>query len=81
MNILFIAFYSLCAYFYFFTMTADPGYVPKSGSRTQQKAVIDELLEGRKFDESHFCVQCLVRKPVRSKHCKRCNRCVAKEDQ
>lgn len=72
--------YSLTTYFYFLTMVTDPGYIPKSSSRAQQKAVIDELLEIRKFDEANFCVHCMVRRPLRSKHCKRCNRCVAKED-
>ncbi|CAI9636118.1 unnamed protein product [Alternaria burnsii] len=80
MNFLFAAFYGLTAYFYFFTMTIDPGFVPKSASRSASKAVIDELMELRQFDERHFCVNCMVRKPLRSKHCKRCERCVAKSD-
>ena len=62
-------------------MVEDPGYVPKSGSRSQQKAAIDELLELWKFDEQNFCVHCMTRMPLRSKHCKRCKRCVAKHDQ
>jgi len=80
MNLGFAVCFALCTYFYFKTMLADPGYVPKPGSRNQQKVVIEELLAARKFDEQHFCVTCMVRKPLRSKHCKRCNRCVAKED-
>ena len=80
LNVLFATFYSLTAYFYFFTMTSDPGFVPKSASRSASKAVIDELMELRQFDERHFCVNCMVRKPLRSKHCKRCERCVAKSD-
>lgn len=72
--------YSLTTYFYFTTMVSDPGYIPKSGSRSAQKKVIDELLADRNFDEPHFCVLCMIRRPLRSKHCKRCNRCVAKED-
>jgi hypothetical protein len=81
MNVVFGAFYALTTYFYFFTMAADPGFVPKSASRSASKAVIDELMEMRQFDETHFCVSCMVRKPLRSKHCKRCERCVAKTDQ
>ncbi|KAI4941028.1 hypothetical protein J4E91_011021 [Alternaria rosae] len=80
LNFLFAAFYASTAYFYFFTMTTDPGFVPKSASRSASKAVIDELMELRQFDEHHFCVNCMVRKPLRSKHCKRCERCVAKSD-
>ncbi len=80
LNILFFASYGLCTYFYFTTMLADPGYIPKSGSRQQQKATIDALVSSRQFTEPHFCVLCMIRRPLRSKHCKRCNRCVAKED-
>ncbi|KAJ4407059.1 palmitoyltransferase akr1 [Didymella pomorum] len=79
-NIIFAACYGLTAYFYFFTMSSDPGFVPKSASRSASKAIIDELMELRQFDEHHFCVNCMVRKPLRSKHCKRCERCVAKSD-
>ncbi|KAF2797334.1 hypothetical protein K505DRAFT_347346 [Melanomma pulvis-pyrius CBS 109.77] len=79
-NVVFGTFYSLTAYFYFFTMAGDPGFVPKSASRSASKAVIDELMEARQFEENHFCVNCMVRKPLRSKHCKRCDRCVAKTD-
>ena len=81
LNILFGTFYGLTAYFYVFTMSSDPGFVPKSASRSASKAVIDELVEVRLFDEINFCVNCMVRKPLRSKHCKRCERCVAKTDQ
>jgi hypothetical protein len=81
LNILFAIFYCLCGYFYFKAMMEDPGFVPKAGGRNGQKGVIDELLELRKFDEANFCVTCMVRRPLRSKHCKKCNRCVAKQDQ
>ncbi|KAF2259862.1 palmitoyltransferas-like protein akr1 [Lojkania enalia] len=79
-NVLFAALYSLTTYFYFFTMQSDPGFVPKSSSRSASKAIIDELMEMRRFDENNFCINCMVRKPLRSKHCRRCERCVAKTD-
>ncbi|KAI9782303.1 MAG: palmitoyltransferase akr1 [Peltula sp. TS41687] len=61
-------------------MLYDPGYVPKLAGLTQQKAVIDELLGAWRLDDENFCVQCMVRRPLRSKHCKKCGRCVAKHD-
>ncbi|TVY56058.1 Palmitoyltransferase akr1 [Lachnellula cervina] len=79
-NLAFGVAYTLCGYFYFCTMIYEPGYVPKLGGLGPQKAVIDELLSLWKFDEQNFCVPCMVRQPLRSKHCKRCNRCVAKHD-
>ncbi|CAK4030844.1 Palmitoyltransferase akr1 [Lecanosticta acicola] len=80
LNTSFAASYSLCTYFYFMTMTADPGYIPKGASRGQTKKTIDELVEHNAFNEEHFCTTCTIRKPLRSKHCKRCGRCVARED-
>lgn len=68
-------------YFYGSAMAYDPGFVPKMKSIAEQKAVIDELIREWKFDESNFCVPCMIRTPLRSKHCKRCQRCVAKHDQ
>jgi palmitoyltransferase len=47
----------------------------------EQKAVIDDLLALWKYDEYNFCVTCMIRTPLRSKHCKACQRCVAKHDQ
>ncbi|KAJ9301496.1 hypothetical protein DTO271G3_1631 [Paecilomyces variotii] len=80
LNILFVVFYGLTTYFYIFSMTSDPGYVPKLSSRNQQRAVITELFDIWKFDEENFCVFCMSRKPLRSKHCRRCARCVSKHD-
>lgn len=80
-NIAFAICFGLCGYFYFCTMFYEPGYVPKVGGLTQQKDTIDELLSMWAFDEHNFCVPCMVRMPLRSKHCKRCSRCVAKHDQ
>jgi hypothetical protein len=62
-------------------MVYEPGFVPKLGGLGPQKAVIDELIGLWKFDAQNFCTSCMVRQPLRSKHCKRCNRCVAKHDQ
>ncbi|KEF59550.1 uncharacterized protein A1O9_04394 [Exophiala aquamarina CBS 119918] len=79
-NLLFILSFSSTTYFYFTAMREDPGYIPKLASRNLQRAVIEELFSLWKFDEENFCLQCMVRKPLRSKHCRRCNRCVAKHD-
>lgn len=80
LNLGYATFSTLCAYFYFLTMTADPGYIPKGSSRSHTKKTIEELIDTNAFDEAHFCTQCMIRKPLRSKHCRRCARCVARED-
>ena len=81
LNFFFFSAYALTAYFYFLAMTADPGYVLKSKSRSEQKVVVQDLIDAGRFDEPNFCINCMVRKPLRSKHCRRCNRCIAKQDQ
>lgn len=80
-NIIFAVFYISCTYFYTLSMIEDPGFIPKTTSRAEQRQAIRAMLDTQKFDEKHFCIPCAVRKPLRSKHCKRCNRCVAKQDQ
>ncbi|KAK5941350.1 palmitoyltransferase akr1 [Knufia obscura] len=79
-NLFFAVLYGLTAYFYFLAMTEDPGYIPKLSSRNQQRDVVQELFNLWKFDEENFCIQCMIRRPLRSKHCRRCGRCVAKHD-
>jgi palmitoyltransferase ZDHHC13/17 len=81
LNIIFAVSYALTTYFFAISLLEDPGYVPKSASRSSQRKVIEELFSLWKFDEDNFCVQCMIRKPLRSKHCRRCGRCVAKHDQ
>ena len=78
---MFLAVFGLTTYFYATSMMYDPGFVPKLNGIAEQKAVIDELIGLWKFDEANFCVTCMIRTPLRSKHCRRCRRCVAKHDQ
>ncbi|KJZ76499.1 Palmitoyltransferase AKR1 [Hirsutella minnesotensis 3608] len=80
LNLVFAALYFLTTFFYTASMRYDPGFVPKLNGIAEQRAVIDELLKEWKYDESNFCVTCMIRTPLRSKHCRRCQRCVAKHD-
>ncbi|PKS10148.1 hypothetical protein jhhlp_001898 [Lomentospora prolificans] len=80
LNIAFLACYLAVCYFYMTCMVYDPGFVPKMKGIAEQKAVIDELLKLWKYDEANFCVTCMIRTPLRSKHCRRCQRCVSKHD-
>lgn len=81
LNLVFGVLFGLTTFFYSASMRYDPGFVPKLNGIAEQRAVIDELLASWKYDETNFCVTCMIRTPLRSKHCRRCQRCVAKHDQ
>lgn len=59
---------------------ADPGVI--RASRPDKLRTIVQLSEagGAAFEPARFCSACLVRRPLRSKHCAVCNRCVARFD-
>lgn len=58
----------------------DPGIIRPT--QDQRYRTIIELSErgGGGFEPTAFCSACLVRRPVRSKHCSVCDRCVARFD-
>jgi hypothetical protein len=62
-------------------VASDPGYIPRPAGISEQKKVVEELVVRGEFDARHFCTTCFVRKSLRSKHCRICDRCVARHDQ
>lgn len=67
-------------YCFYKSWRGDPGVV--TASREQRLRTIAELAEAGRggFDPARFCSACLVRRPLRSKHCAVCDRCVARFD-
>jgi len=65
-------------YNFFKAWRADPGVI--STDRDLRCRTIIELAERSGFEPGLFCTTCLVRKPLRSKHCSICNRCIARFD-
>ena len=67
---------------YYKCITGNPGYVEndsKVGISDEWKDYKSLLEKGEK-EIGEFCITCLIRKPIRSKHCRSCNRCVARFD-
>lgn len=81
-NLVFSLLLSTCAYSLFRAVTLDPGTVrgPAVGSEGL-KDVVDGLVDAGAFNGMNFCLACLVRRPLRSKHSYATERCVARFDQ
>uniref|UniRef100_A0A914XYY3 Palmitoyltransferase n=1 Tax=Panagrolaimus superbus TaxID=310955 RepID=A0A914XYY3_9BILA len=65
--------YGICA----FLINRDPGILVYS--HAEQCRQIIEMTEGDNF-EGNFCSTCLLIRPVRSKHCRYCDKCVRRFD-
>ncbi|KAJ7373562.1 Palmitoyltransferase zdhhc17 [Desmophyllum pertusum] len=65
-------------YCFYKSWKTDPGYL--HATTAEQRKTIIELVEKNSFDLTKFCSTCLLQKPIRSKHCAVCDRCVAKFD-
>lgn len=60
--------------------SADPGKLALPRSEEEKDETICLLASEGILDKRHFCTTCSIRKPLRSKHCKTCDRCVSKFD-
>lgn len=67
-------------YTFYKTWRSDPGYIPKTLIPKEEYRNIFRLCEEGKFSAGSFCTSCLARRPIRSKHCPACKRCVARFD-
>ncbi|GAB5588816.1 palmitoyltransferase akr1 [Umbelopsis nana] len=79
-HFIFVVSYVVAMTSFYKAVLADPGFISKNLSREEQRAAVFDLAEEEKLDIRHFCFTCLIKKPLRSKHCKMCNRCVARFD-
>lgn len=83
-NLMSLTFVSLMIFTYFswsnyyLAQKTDPGFI--AFNREQQNRAIIQLVEQNAFDSENFCTWCLIQRPLRSKHCRECRRCVAKFD-
>ncbi|RCI05084.1 palmitoyltransferase akr1, partial [Rhizopus stolonifer] len=80
-HLIFVVTFFIAMFAFFKAVASDPGFIKNNFSRENQRIVVEELANENILDVRHFCLTCLIKKPLRSKHCKICNRCVAKFDQ
>ncbi|KAI8811083.1 ankyrin repeat-containing domain protein [Cladochytrium replicatum] len=79
-NLIFLMLYCIAVYSFYQSITMDPGYIRIPTKDIEIAQTVIQLAEDGLLDPRHFCTSCCIRKPVRSKHCRICNRCVAKFD-
>ncbi|KIN97751.1 hypothetical protein M404DRAFT_31962 [Pisolithus tinctorius Marx 270] len=70
----------LCVYNFFRAIMLDPGTCPRPVNDGELKAIIEDLASEGRLNGQTFCIQCMAKKPLRSKHCRMCDRCVARSD-
>ncbi|KAG2117174.1 uncharacterized protein F5147DRAFT_604664 [Suillus discolor] len=79
-HLAFAIIFGLCLYNFFRAVTLDPGLCPRPAHDGELKAIIEDLASEGRLNGQTFCIQCMARKPLRSKHCRVCDRCVARSD-
>ncbi|OCH90139.1 zf-DHHC-domain-containing protein [Obba rivulosa] len=79
-HLTFAIMFGLCAYNFFRAISLDAGTCPKPASDAELKSIIEELASEGRLNGQTFCIQCMARKPLRSKHCRTCDRCIARHD-
>ncbi|CCJ30506.1 unnamed protein product [Pneumocystis jirovecii] len=80
LNILLFIVSSVSIVCFFYTVFSNPGYIPKPQGIEEQREIIEHLVKEKLFMIENYCIFCYLRRPLRSRHCKLCSRCVARFD-
>ena len=77
-HLCFLVSFGVCCHSAYKVQVTNPGFIPKANSQQEAFEFISSLAETDQLDARHYCVTCNIQRPIRSKHCKNSDRCVAK---
>ncbi|ORX41281.1 DHHC palmitoyltransferase-domain-containing protein [Kockovaella imperatae] len=79
-NLAFLVCALLCSASFYKAIRTDPGFVPKPSGGSDVKMMLEDLVDAGRLNGTNFCISCMTKKPLRSKHCRVCKRCTARYD-